>query len=108
MLLFGWPGMTYLGVDFNELPNQLFEAAEFSDLERGFFLGGESWQRLANRLALLFISQARVRPMNRLAGLVAATVGFTTTATGIGDGAAAEITQAAQLFDDFGAARFQV
>jgi hypothetical protein len=106
--LFRGPGAAYLGVDFDELPNELLESAEFGDLKRGFFLGGGSWQRLGNGLALLFVGQAWVRPVNRLAGLVAATVGLATTAAGIGDGAAAEITKVGQLFDDFGTARFQV
>ena len=108
MLLFHWPTVAYLGVDFNELPNELFEAAELGDLAFGFFLCSGSWQRLGNGLALLFVGQTRVWPMNRLARLVAVTVGFTATAAGTGDGTAAKIPKVSQLFDDFGAARFQV
>ena len=93
LLLFHLPNVTNLGVDFNELPNELFEAAEFRDLERGFFQGSGSWQRLGNGLAPLFEGQTRIWPMNRLAGLVAAAVGLTATAAGIGDRATAEIAK---------------
>jgi hypothetical protein len=86
----------------------LFEAPELSDLAFGFPLGSRSWQRFGNGLALLFVGQARVWAMKRLVRLVAVTVGFTATAAGIGDGAAAEITKAGQLLDDFGATRFQI
>ena len=66
------------------------------------------WQRFGNSLALLFVGQARVWAMNRLARLMAVTVGLTATAAGIGDGAAAEVAKAGQLVDDFGAANFQI
>jgi hypothetical protein len=89
-----WASAAYLGVDFDELPNELFEAAEFSDLAFGLFLRSRSWQRFRNGFALLFVRQARVRAMNRLARLVTATVGLAATAAGIGDRAAAEITKA--------------
>jgi hypothetical protein len=86
----------------------LFEPAEFSDLAFGLFLDSRSGQRFGNGFALLFVGQTRIRAMNRLVRLVAMTVGLTATTAGIGDGAAAEITKSGQLFDDFGAARFQI
>jgi hypothetical protein len=105
---FHWPSTAYLGVDFYELPSELFEAAEFSDLAFGLVLGSRSWQRFANSLALLFGGQARIGAMNRLVRLVTVTVGLTAPAAGIRDGAATEVSQAGQLFDDFGAASFQI
>lgn len=107
LFLLHWPSAADLGVDFNELANELFEATEFSDLAFRLFLSGRSGQRFGDGFALLFVGQARVRAVRRLARLVAMTIGLTTTTAGIGDGAAAEITKAGQLFDDFGAARFQ-
>jgi hypothetical protein len=95
----------YLGVDFDEFPNEVFEAAEFRDLAFGFFLSSRGWQRLGNGLALLFVGQTRVRPMERLAWLVAVAVGLTASTAGIRDRATTEITKSGQLFDDFGAAR---
>jgi hypothetical protein len=86
----------------------LFEAAEFSDLAFSLLLRSRSWQRFGTGLALLFVGQAWVRTMNRLARLVAATVGLAATAARIRDRAAAEITKAGQLFNDFGATRFQI
>jgi hypothetical protein len=106
--LLHWASAAYLGVDFDELANELFEAAEFSDLAFGLFLGSRSWQRFGDGLALLFVGQAHVWAMNRLAGLVAVTVGFTATAAGIGNGSAAEIAKTGQLFDDFRASKLQI
>ena len=89
--LFHWPSAAYLGVDFHELPKELFEAAKFSDLAFGLFLRTGSWQRFGNGFTPLFIGQSRVGAVNRLARLVAVTVWLTATAAGIRDGAAAEI-----------------
>lgn len=98
----------YLSVDFDEFLYEVFEAAEFSNLAFGLFLSSGGWQRFGNGLALLFMGQTWVRPMGRLAWLVAVAVGLTASTAGIGDGATTEITETGQLLNDFGAARFQV
>jgi hypothetical protein len=86
----------------------LFEAAEFSNLAFGLSLGSRSWERFGNGFALLFVSQTWIWAMNGLIRLVTVTVGLTATTAGTGDGATAEIAKSGQLFDDFGAARFQI
>ena len=46
--------------------------------------------------------------MYRLAGLVTAAVRLAATATGIGDGPAAQIAQTGELSDEFGAMRLEI
>ncbi|MBV9573565.1 MAG: hypothetical protein JOY93_05890 [Acidobacteriales bacterium] len=100
--------MANLGIDFNEVSNELFEAAKFCNLACGLFPRSGIRERLRHSLSLHFVGQSRVRTMYRLAGLVTAAVRLAATATGIGDGPAAQIAQTGELSDEFGAMRLEI
>jgi hypothetical protein len=100
--------VTNLGIDLNELPNELLETAKFGDLAFGLSLRGGMGERLRHRFSLHFVSQSWVGTMYWLAGLVTAAVRLATTAAGIGNAPTAQITQMGELFDQFGAARFEI
>ncbi|MFZ0590258.1 MAG: hypothetical protein WAM39_07235 [Bryobacteraceae bacterium] len=100
--------MAYLGIHFNELPNELLEAAKFGNLAFGLFLRGRIGKRLRHCLSFHFVSQSRVGTVHRLAGLVTTAVGLATTAAGIRDRPAAQIAQTSELFDEFGTPRLEI
>src|SRR5215831_11692359 len=100
--------MANLGIDFDELANELLEVAKLDNFAFGLFLSGRGRKGLAYRLAIYLVGQARVGTMHRLTGLVAVAISFTAAAAGIGDGATAQIAQSGELLGKVGAARFQI
>src|SRR5215472_11193010 len=100
--------MANLGIDFDELANELLEVAKLNNFAFGLFLSGRGRKGLAYRLAIYLVGQARVGTMHRLTGLVAVAISYTAAAAGMGDGATAQIAQSGELLGKVGAARFQI
>ena len=100
--------MTNLGIDFNEVSNELLEASKFCNLAFGLFLRSGIRERLRHSLSLHFVGQSRIGTMYRLASLVTAAVRLAAAAAGIRDGPTAQIAQTGELSDEFGAKRLEI
>jgi len=83
------------------------EFAKLGDLPFGLVDSGRVGERFRNGLALDLEGQAEIGAVARLVGLMAAAVEFATTALGGSDGAAADIIQLDDLFDDLGTVLLQ-
>jgi hypothetical protein len=97
-----------LGIDRKERADKLLEMAKPGNLSLGLFLRGGSGKRLGYGLTMHFVSQARVRAMRRIAGLVTPAVGLAASAAGSGDGTTAQIAQTGDLLDEIGSSRLQI
>jgi hypothetical protein len=96
-----------LSIHVDQLTAELLEFAKLGDLTLGFVDGGWVGERFGNGLALNLGGQAEIGTVARLVGLMAAAVEFATTAFGGSDGAAAEVLQLDDQFDDLGALLLQ-
>ena len=91
------------GVELDEALSELLELAELGDLAFGLTDGGGGRQRLTDGVAIAFEGEPGVGAVARLAGLMAAAVGFATTARGEGNRTGAQVAELAELVEDFGA-----
>ncbi len=97
-----------LFVDLHQGLTQRLKLVELRDLSLRLAQGGGAGERLRDRLALDLTGQAKIRSLARMAGLMAAAVGFPAAAGNAGNRTPTKISQSCYLLHHLHSLIFQL